>query len=41
MATVKRPYTRPSLIIHGNVAALTGDLGGGPGDGVIGSGVLT
>lgn len=37
MATVKQPYTRPSLTIHGTVAALTSNGGGGTGDGMAGS----
>jgi hypothetical protein len=37
MATVKQPYTRPSLTIHGTVAALTSNGGGGTGDGIVGS----
>ncbi len=37
MATVKRPYTRPSLTVHGNVAALTSNVGGSAGDGIGGS----
>jgi hypothetical protein len=37
MATVKRPYIRPSLTVHGNVAALTSNSGSGTGDGMVGS----
>lgn len=34
---LKRDYARPSLTVHGDVAALTSNGGGGTGDGMAGS----
>ena len=34
---MKKPYTRPSLVVHGTVGTLTSGLGGGTSDGQTGS----
>ncbi len=34
---MKKPYTRPTLVTHGTVDALTSAIGGAGADGIVGS----
>jgi hypothetical protein len=37
---MKKPYTRPGLVVHGTVGTLTNGLGGTPADGQLGSTII-